>query len=200
MLKCTKQRPRSVCTLLDKVNGSDEQLEGNLSTVLQSVRGSKQYWFFRQGEVRCMIREFGSPTLFLTLRCAEYESPEIISYLRKVNTVPSSYDMEKLCTEDPISVSRKFLIKFQAFFAQVLCVLHAETQVGSTFVTRCRFQFPRQACEAASLNSVEDSLKPRKKVYNLPRTEKEERVNDYSPCSCSSGRPTWTSSSPQRRR
>ena len=89
MLKCTKQRPMSVGTLLDKVNGSDEQLEGNLSTVLQSVRGSKQYWFFRQGEVRCMIREFGSPTL----SCAEYESPEIISYLQKVNTVPSSYDM-----------------------------------------------------------------------------------------------------------
>ena len=72
MLKCTKQRPMSVGTLLDKVNGSEEQLEGNLSTVLQSVRGSKQYWFFRQGEVRCMIREFGSPTLFLTLSCAEY--------------------------------------------------------------------------------------------------------------------------------
>ena len=93
MLKCTKQRPVSVCTLVDKVNGSHEQLEGNLSTVLQSVRGSKQYWFFRQGEVRCMIREFGSPTLFLTLSCAEYESPEIITYLRKVNTVPSSYDI-----------------------------------------------------------------------------------------------------------
>ena len=93
MLMCTKQRPMSVSTLLDKVNGSDEQLEGNLSTVLQSVRGSKQYWFFRQGEVRCMIREFGSTTLFLTLSCAEYDSPEIIIYLRKVNTVPSSYDI-----------------------------------------------------------------------------------------------------------
>ena len=54
-------------------------------------------------------------------------------------------------------------------------------KLGSTFVTRCRFQFPRKACEAASLNSVEDSLKSRKKVYNLPRTEKEERVNDYNP-------------------
>ena len=53
-------------------------------------------------------------------------------------------------------------------------------KLGSTFVTRCRFQFPRKACEAASLNSVEDSLKSRKKVYNLPRTE-EERVNDYNP-------------------
>ena len=61
-----------------------------------------------------MIREFGSPTL----SCTEYESPEIISYLRKVNTVPSSYDMGKLCTEDPISVSRKFLIKFQALFCK----------------------------------------------------------------------------------
>ena len=276
---CTKQRPMSVFTLLDKVNGSDEQLEGNLSTVLQSVRGSKQYWFFRQGEVRCMIREFGSPTLFLTLSCGEYDSPEIIIYLRKVNTVPSSYDMGKLCTEDPIPVSRKFLIKFQAFFSEIVrngevlgivdhfywkeyqtrgaphfhillwirdatviirdnpenvlswiqeriscripdeksdpelhrlvtryqmhkCSAYCKRRrkLGSTFVTRCRFQFPRQRCDGASLNSVEDSLKPRKKVYNLPRTEKEERINDYSPLLLLLWKPTWTSSSPQRRR
>ena len=54
-------------------------------------------------------------------------------------------------------------------------------KLGSTFVSRCRFQFPRQACEAASLNSVEDSLRSRKKVCNLPCTEKEETVNDYIP-------------------
>ena len=181
-----------------------------------------------------MIREFGSPTLFLTLSCAEYESPEIISYLRKVNTVPSSYDMGKFCTEDPISVSRKFLIKFQAFFSEIVkngevlgivdhfpgrrstrhegphtstsccgsvmpqshkCSAYCKRRgkLGSTFVTRCRFQFPRQACEAASLNSVEDSLKSRKKVYNLPCTE-EERVNDYSPLLLLLWKPTWTSS------
>jgi len=38
----------SVNQLLSKVEASDERLEANLSTVLQSVRGTKQYWFIRQ--------------------------------------------------------------------------------------------------------------------------------------------------------
>ena len=83
-------------------------LEANLSTMLQSVRGKKQFWYTKQSELRCMICTWGSPTLFLTFSCAEYESPEIDRYLRKVNDVPPSYDIGKLCTEDPISVSRKF--------------------------------------------------------------------------------------------
>ena len=37
-----------------------------------------------------MVREYGTPTLFLTLSCAEYESPDIIGYLRSVNNVPQA--------------------------------------------------------------------------------------------------------------
>ena len=77
--------------------------------MLQSVRGTKQYWFIRQSELRCMIREWGSPTLFLTFSCAEYESPDITEYLRRVNDVSASYDIGKLCTEDPISFEEVFL-------------------------------------------------------------------------------------------
>ena len=56
--------------------------------MLQSVYGTKQYWFVRKSELRCIIREWGSPTLFLTFSCAEYESPDIENYLTKVNDVP----------------------------------------------------------------------------------------------------------------
>ena len=65
-----------------------------------------------------MIREWGSPTLFLMFSCAEYQSPDIENYLR--NNVPPSYSVGKLCTEDPISVSRKFSLKFHSFFQKVL--------------------------------------------------------------------------------
>ena len=61
-----------------------------------------------------------SPTLFLTFSCAEYESADIANYLRKLNNVPPTYNIGKLCTEDPISVSRKFSLKFHAFFKTVL--------------------------------------------------------------------------------
>jgi len=91
-----------------------------LCTMLQSVRGTKQYWFIRQSELRCMIREWSSPTLFLTFICAKYGSSDITEFLKRVNNVSSKYDIGKLCTEDPISVSRKFSLKFHAFFSTVL--------------------------------------------------------------------------------
>ena len=63
-----------------------------------------------------MIREHGPPSLFLTFSCAEYDSPDIASYLHKVNDVPDGYPISKLCAEDPLSVSRKFSKKFHDFF------------------------------------------------------------------------------------
>ena len=120
LLKRTKSRPMSVDQLLSKVQSSDEHLESNLSTILQQVRGTKQYWFMKQSDLKCMIREYGPPTLFLTFSCAEYDCVDIARYLRKVNNVPEDYPIGKLCTEDPISVSRKFSQKFHAFFQSVL--------------------------------------------------------------------------------
>ena len=87
--------------------------------MLQSVCGSQQFWFVRKSELNCTIREYGSPTLFLTFSCAEYESAAITNYLRKLNDVPPTYNIGKICTKDPISVSRKFSLKFHAFFKTV---------------------------------------------------------------------------------
>ena len=109
LLKSTRQQSMPVSMLLDQVNTCDEHLEAHLCTMLQSVRGTKQYWFLRHSELKCMIREWGSPTLF---SCAEYESPDITEFLMKVNNVPPSYNIGKLCVEDPISVSRKFSMPF----------------------------------------------------------------------------------------
>ena len=121
LLKQSKRaQPMTAGSLLSNVQANDEHLEANLCTMLQSVHGTKQYWFVRKSELRCMIREWGSPTIFLTFSCAEYESPDIEKYLRKVNTVPSSYGIGRLCTEDPISVSRKFSLKLHAFFQKIL--------------------------------------------------------------------------------
>ena len=262
LLKTTRHQPTSVSKLLDNVEASDEHLEANLCTMLQSVRGTKQYWFLRQSELKCMIREWGSPTLFLTFSCAEYESPDITEYPRRVNNVPPSYNIGRLCTEDPISVSRKFSLKFHAFFRKVIrngevlgkvdhfywkkeyqargaphyhvllwirdapvigqhdpdrvltwiqerITCHIPNKDGSpelhrlvtryqfhkcskycrrrhkcgrySFITRCRFGFPRPVCDGAKLNPVEESLKSRNKIYQLTRLASEVRVNDYNP-------------------
>ena len=102
------------------VFNSDQDIEANLSTVFQSVCGSKQYWYLCHSKVLCMVREFRAPILFLTLSCAEYESLGISSYLRKVNDIPSSFPIGKLCTEDPISLSRNFFQKFHDFIERVI--------------------------------------------------------------------------------
>ena len=119
-LNSTNKRHLSVKQFVDGVSSSDAVIEANLSTVLQSVRGTKQFWFLKKSDVMAMIREYGSPTLFLTLSCAEYEATDIERYLRKVNNVSGSYPIGRLCTEDPISVSRKFSQKFRDFFITVL--------------------------------------------------------------------------------
>ena len=52
---------------------------------------------------------------------------------------------------------------------------------NNTFITVCKFVFPRPACDCAKLNPVEESLKSRDKIYELVRSETEVRVNDYNP-------------------
>ena len=258
LMKGTRQHALPVGEFMDRVSNSDENIEGNLSTVFQSVRGSKQYWY--RSEVLCMVREYGSPTLFLTLSCAEYESLEISRYLRKVNDVPDSYPIGKLCTEDPISVSRKFSPKFHDFFViikgqllgqvthyfyqkeyqargaphyhmilwidgdptvgkddpeevlqwiqeRITCRIPEEDsnpelhqlvnkyqchkcsgyyqrrkKAKGTFITYCRFGYPRQACDSATLRSMDECLKSsHRQMYRLPRSTLEIRINNYNP-------------------
>ena len=49
------------------------------------------------------------------------------------------------------------------------------------FITKCRFNFPRDVTEHAVLNPVEECLKSREKIYLHPQAEQECRVNDYNP-------------------
>ena len=105
---------------LDNASHSSESVEANLSTIFQFIRGTKQYWFLRSSELRCMQREWGTPTLFLTFSCAESESTEIESYLRKVNQIPDNYPVGRLCSGDQLSVSRTFSLRFHALFNTVI--------------------------------------------------------------------------------
>ena len=63
MKKSNRIHQMTASSLLSNVQSNDEHLEANLCTMLQSVRGSQQYWFVRKSELKCMIREYCSPTL-----------------------------------------------------------------------------------------------------------------------------------------
>ena len=90
------------------------------ATVLQNMRGTKQCWNLKRGDLNCICREYGPSTLFMTFSCAEYDSEDMERYLRKVNNVSPGYSHSKLCVEDPISVSRKYSQQFHTLFNEVL--------------------------------------------------------------------------------
>ena len=64
---------------------------------------------------------------------------------------------------------------------------------GKTFVTMCKFEFPREPSESPKVHCVEEKLKKRQKIYQISRTEAEVRVNDYNPLLLLCfGKPIWT--------
>ena len=75
---------------------------------------------------------------------AEYDSHNIVDYLNDVNNVPEGYVVGKLCTEDAISVSRQFSLKFHAFFNQIII---KEKVLGTVdHYTYVEEEIPRSRC------------------------------------------------------
>lgn len=111
-LKTTKGQRMLAGAFLSNMNKSDENLEANM---LQPISGMKQFLYRKQSKLKC-----SSTTLFLTCSCAEYHSPDVSKYLHMVNDVSDSYNIKRLCTEDPISVSRQFSNKLHDFFKQLI--------------------------------------------------------------------------------
>ena len=136
LLKSTGQPRLPIGQFMSRVSESDPNVEANLSTIFQQICGTKQFWYLRASDLKCMLRECGPPTLFLTFSCAEYQSADISGYLRKVNNVPDSYPIGKLCCEDPISISRKFSKKFYDFFTTVIMKGHVLGTVSQYFVKK----------------------------------------------------------------
>uniref|UniRef100_A0A1X7TWH4 Uncharacterized protein n=1 Tax=Amphimedon queenslandica TaxID=400682 RepID=A0A1X7TWH4_AMPQE len=66
--------------ILEEIIVLDKEFEGNLSTMLAPIRGTNQYSFRVKAELKAMIAEYGSPTLFLTLSCTEYNSADMAQY------------------------------------------------------------------------------------------------------------------------
>ena len=73
LLKGTCQHPVPVRDFVDHVATNEEHIEASLSTVFWNMHGSN--WYLCRSEVFCMVREYGSPSLFLTLSCAALRYP-----------------------------------------------------------------------------------------------------------------------------
>lgn len=85
----------------------------------------------------------------------------------------------------------KLVTRYQMHKYNAYCNRKTKCSSG-TFVTRCSFKFPHQACENAKLNSVSHSLKSWERFYQLPRGDMEVRVNNTNPSCEYSSKQTLT--------
>ncbi|XP_073991833.1 uncharacterized protein [Rhodnius prolixus] len=111
LLNVRAYKPYTVNDILTKVSVNDELLEQQLINLFSSLRGTKEYWQRRRQELNAMTRDFGAPTFFVTLSCAEYDHSELLQYLVKINKdVPNVEKMSagELCALDPTSVCRYY--------------------------------------------------------------------------------------------
>ena len=61
LLKSTAQPRLPVGQFMSRVSESDPNVEANLSTIFQQICGTKQFWYLRASDLKCMLRECGPP-------------------------------------------------------------------------------------------------------------------------------------------
>jgi len=117
MLRQTKSANVTVDDMIQMIQSGDKQLESNLSSLFGNIRGTRQYWFSLQGEINCLMREFGRPTFFVTMYCAEYSWENLADHLKSVNSDMSECDKMtpgELCSFDPVTVCRHYHTRFHS--------------------------------------------------------------------------------------
>ena len=66
-MNTTKVGRMNAQLLKQKMKDRDEEIEANLTTLLSQVRGTKEYWRQKTGDLNAMDEKFGPATFFLTL-------------------------------------------------------------------------------------------------------------------------------------
>ena len=114
-----------------------------------------------------MLREFRSPTFFLTLRGAPHY--HILLWIEDAPVAGADNEedvrqwiQERITCLIPEEESNpelhQLVTKYQYHKCSKYCQRRKRVK-GGTFITHCRFEFPRETCETATLCSVEECMK-----------------------------------------
>eukprot|EP00116_Pleurobrachia_bachei_P000093 sb/3460355/ len=109
----------TVQELLARVKKNDANLVRKMTRCLTNIPGTEQYWSSAKVKLDAQLEKFGSPTWFLTLSPAEWDWPELIDYLRKVNSKRPGVDKmtpNELITLEPVLTSAYIHQRFEAVF------------------------------------------------------------------------------------
>ena len=97
---------------------------------LKTVRGSPAYWQNELFDILAMLRQFGTPTFFLTLSVADYQWPEIIQaiasqrgeMLTDEDVHAMSWEQKSMyLRSNPVVACRMFQHRVQSFITTYLC-------------------------------------------------------------------------------
>ena len=122
-LRTFRQNTLNAGTLLKKIDAKDRELEANLTTMFAAVRGTREYWMQRCGDLEVLDEKFGPATFFLTLSCAEYYWPEMRNYLIQLNDDILNVEhatINSLVAADPVSVCSVFEARWRCFLKNVI--------------------------------------------------------------------------------
>ena len=101
------------------------------------------------------------------------DSPEVV--LRWIEERVTCHIPDKdLCPE-----LHRLVTKYQLHKCSSYC--KRKRKCGTTYITRCKFGFPREVTNVAEIKDVDKVLKSHNKIYSIVRTDSEIRVNDYNP-------------------
>ncbi|XP_031785938.1 uncharacterized protein LOC116417348 [Nasonia vitripennis] len=99
---------------------NENKLDGNLDTIFSRLPGTESYWKKVRNELRCMAREYGPATFFITFSPGEWMWSALAEYIKQVNGWNDSRSISQLIAADPVSTARYFQNKFKAVLAYIL--------------------------------------------------------------------------------
>ena len=110
-------------SLLQMIKNKDPKLLRRMTRVLKDVPNTASYWNSQHAKLAAQIGKYGPPTFFATFSPSEYDWPELIEYLREVNSDLPNIDAltpSELMAKDPVLTSTFVHQRFNSLFDFIL--------------------------------------------------------------------------------
>ena len=119
---------KNVGQLLQMMKEDNNDIERNLNRVVSKIPNSPSYWNAPRSQLKCLAETHGPATFFITFSPAEYDWPDLHTYLLKHNkdlATPEGICINSLSTMDPVLTSAFIHQKFNSlhnFIIQSSCL------------------------------------------------------------------------------
>ena len=119
-MRCLNEK--NVGQLIRMMKDNHNDIERNLNRVVSKIPNSESYWNAPRAQLKCMVEMYGPATFFITFSPAEYDWPDLQSYLKRHNNdlISEGISITSLSTMDPVLTSAFIHQKFHSLFDFIL--------------------------------------------------------------------------------